>query len=48
MKKFYEQAPTLIVTVFANADVITTSYEDDNVGGWSTAWFGGNGGDNNA
>ena len=44
MKKFYEQAPLLIVTVFDNADVVTTSYQDDNVGGWSTVWFGGNGG----
>lgn len=47
MKKFYQEAPMLTVTVFENADVVTVSYQDDNVGGWNSGWLTGNGGGSN-
>ena len=45
MKKFYAQSPMLTVQLFENADVLTISYGDDNVGHWG-GWFGESGGSN--
>jgi hypothetical protein len=46
MKKFYAESPVLTVKLFDQADVLTISYGDDNVGSWG-GWFE-NGGSSNA
>lgn len=47
MKKIYAEGPEIIVHVWDEADVITASFGDDNVGYWDGSWFGNkNGGTN--